>query len=314
MLVGQFLEKPPQTAEVRSFIWEQLKEYPDYQALQKDPCYFSSSALGLRSPLNLPDMDLAVQYLQTAITQKQSICVVGDRDVDGVSSTALLVSFLQKNHQGKLTYIVSEDKDDYGLSGNVLQKTIASQAALVILLDMGSSNGPEIELLIEKIDCRAIVLDHHILHDRIPDTDCCALVNPQRNTSQHPGHAGKIATGGLVFKLLFAFALSHTREWQRIYLLDTKEGLAAFRCGHYLATFSSIEAYSSWEKTTYPDKQDKQSAWECIHLQGLESDPYHFSPEEKAKAWQAPDYGGKLLLAKTIANRPRLRDLHTFLS
>ena len=306
-------------------LWQELKQQPAYQQSLKDPCYFSTNALGLRSPLNLPDIEKAVDCLHEALASQTRICVVGDRDVDGISSTALIGSFLREKHLGERTELwVSDDGDDYGLSGEMFERVRASQAKLVILLDMGSSHGPEIETL-AKEGKKIIVLDHHQLHDRVPDPRLCAFINPQRNKEEHPGHGGKIATVGLVFKLLFAYALSHISDWNRIYLLPLSNKWHAFRCGHHLHSFACnstkqnisaqrqlvLSTWQSWQQENLSQSgSDKNKQWEAVILQKDEVDQanaYNFLEKEWQLMSQNIDHASRLLLAYTIESRPRLR-------
>lgn len=80
------------------WILETLMQLPEFRHLQ-DPEYFSLDFSGVHSPLLLPDMELAVLFLKEAMEKKQTILIVGDRDVDGVSSTALIGMFLRHHFQ-----------------------------------------------------------------------------------------------------------------------------------------------------------------------------------------------------------------------
>ena len=319
----------PEQFESLPFFGKQLKNHPDYQKLFQDPCSFAEGALGLRSPLNLPDIERAIDYLQQALDEHWQICIVGDRDVDGVSSTALLGKFIKEKHKAKLELIVSDDGDDYGLSGEVFSKVQAmDKRTLLILLDMGTSHGPEVSTLVKE-GKRVIILDHHQLHEAVPDSAICAFVNPQRNREQHPGHQGKIATVGLVFKFLFAFALSYINDWRRVYLIEIKGELHGFRCGLALGAHSSMAKWLAWEQKRLAQKDTKES-WEYILLEpngdasgngatsnsngagdakgaGVYAGAYRFSAGEWLKIKKDPDYASRALLAQIIESRPRLR-------
>ena len=314
-------------------LWEQLKSHPDYQGIFQDPCSFAEGALGLRSPLNLPDIEMALDFLQGALDEKQQICIVGDRDVDGVSSTALLGRFIQTKHKGKLELLVSDEGDDYGLSGNLFDRVQAMEkGTLLILLDMGTSHGREVKTLVKQ-GKDVIILDHHQLHDSVPDSKLCAFVNPQRNKKEHPAHQGKIATVGLVFKFLFAFALSHIRDWRRVYLIEIGDKLYGFRCGWCLGARSSQVEWEAWEKERCSQKKEKED-WEYLMLEeGVAEEDgfgakalnpeqasiqkkeekhksngnrYSFSHGEWLKIKKDPDYAGRVLLAKIVESRTRL--------
>lgn len=184
-------------------------------------------------------MDRAVAFLREAVLAEGRITVVGDRDVDGVSSTALVGSFLQRICQPeKVILRVSSAGDDYGLSGDFYQDLKGSESALFIFLDMGTSNGPEIAELVAG-GARAIVLDHHQLGGRVPEGEGVAFVNPMLDAARFE-HDGKIATVGLAFKFLAGYALSFTAEWNRFELimgLSNKGWL--FRAGAFMGAFAN---------------------------------------------------------------------------
>ncbi|MCB1317530.1 MAG: DHH family phosphoesterase, partial [Leptospiraceae bacterium] len=283
-----------------------LLQDPAYRHLIDDPDAFSPEITGLHSPLLLPAMEQAVAYLHLAISSRAHIVVIGDRDVDGVSSTATMGNFLKEQHVtggGSLEMIVSDEGDDYGLSGGVFERALNSGAGLIILLDMGTSNGPEIEQLHAQ-GILTIVLDHHQLHERTANPEHCAFVNPMRSPEdERLEHAGKIATAGLVFKFLLGYALSHTKDWYRAYTLESEtDQLLAYRCGQFLGEFSSPSAVEHFlaEQNT----QSNQNAWEVLPLERH----YRITPETRLRILENPRSNGKYILAAVISGRPRLRE------
>ncbi len=291
------------TAEkLRNEFLDELSRHPDFSEILSED-FFATDVEGIHSPLLLPDLEKAVTLLRQAIDNKETVLVAGDRDVDGVASTALLSSFLRENHEkmgGKLSMKVSDQGDDYGLSGNFFEEILTGPAGLIILLDMGTSNGPEIKQLLDA-GKQVIILDHHQIHDRTVDDLRCAFVNPMR-MEEKLEHEGKIATVGLVFKLLLGFALSHTKEWRIIHyvVLDSdpekqlEEGKAAghaFRCGSYLGKFDSIE--------------NLKSLSEYEGFEFLPVDPV--TAYDDISLWN-PHREGKKILSRLIRARPRLRE------
>lgn len=223
---------------------ESLKANSAYEHLN-DPDFFVEYPV-MHSPLSLPGMALAVQYLDDAIQKQSPILLVGDRDVDGVTSTALLHRFLDQRTGPEVALVdtlVSSEGDDYGLAGSFLDRIIASRAPLVILMDMGSAHLSEIQQVLDA-GKRVIVLDHHVISDPqgIP---YCAFINPRLLPyCESLEHRGKIATVGLVYKLLIAYALSHTALWNRVEILASKDGsYNLYRTGAFL--HSSVDPSSS---------------------------------------------------------------------
>lgn len=214
---------------------ETLRNHPDYNHLN-DPDFFVDYPV-MHSPLSLPGMALAVEYLENTLKSRENMLLVGDRDVDGVSSTALLQRFLIQRSgedQNRVETVVSSDGDDYGLSGEFLQRILSSQAALVILMDMGSAHLDEIRMILES-GKNVIVIDHHVISDEM-DLPNCAFINPRLLPYRESlEHQGKIATVGLVYKLIIAYALYHTGLWNRIEILRQDDGsYQLYRAGAYL--------------------------------------------------------------------------------
>ena len=222
---------------------EALKSHPAYQHL-KDPDFFVEYPV-MHSPLALPGMWRAVDYLEQALGNKQSILLVGDRDVDGVTSTALLHRFLDERSgpdSGLVQTLVSSEGDDYGLAGSFLERILNSSASLIVLMDMGSAHLEEIQQVLDA-GKRVIVLDHHVIShpERIPD---CAFINPRLLPyCDNLEHQGKIATVGLVYKLLIAYALFHTSLWNRLEVLLSDDGsYNLYRTGAFLHSSANPES------------------------------------------------------------------------
>ncbi|HNL01309.1 MAG TPA: DHHA1 domain-containing protein [Leptospiraceae bacterium] len=283
-----------------------LLGHPDYSGA-RDPFYFSRAIRSLRSPLDLPDMEKGIAMLRSVIEAQGHVLVVGDRDVDGVSSAALLANFLRDQHAkrgGGLEIRVSDLGDDYGLSGELFENVRDGKADLVILLDMGSSHGPEIHELIAA-GKKVIVLDHHQVSDRRPSHDLCAFINPQLNAEVHENE-GKIPTVGLAFKFLFGYALSHIAEWNNHSLVDLSflfsenanagARFAVYRCGCLVESGENISG---------------------AHLRPLDADGMAFLKHERERILQSEKPVvtiGSLLLSRIVETRPRLLDFLMSLS
>ncbi|MCR9144942.1 MAG: DHHA1 domain-containing protein [bacterium] len=288
--------------------------HPDYAAARQDPHFFDPGPGCFHSPLLIPGMEEAVEILRATIESRGRMLVLGDRDVDGVSSTALLGNFLRDRHEkkgGGLELVVSDDGDDYGLSGDLFDRIREGDADLVILLDMGSSHGPEVNQLLER-GKQVIILDHHQLHDRIPEAalDGLAFVNPCRDADVVCAleHDGKIATVGLVFKLLLAYGLSFTKEWQRAFYYPDAVGgaVSAYRCGCFLGRFVDLAA----GQAAFPDLEwcDLTESYALaagdleFFTPGIDAEPAADRQLFDARGLTA----GKIVLGYMIRSRPRL--------
>ena len=96
-------------------------------------------------PSLLLDMDQAVERVIVAIQNKQNIMILGDYDVDGITSTALMVKYLRLLGVNPKYYIPNRFSDGYGVSKNAISKAIENQSELVIAVDSGTNSINEIE-------------------------------------------------------------------------------------------------------------------------------------------------------------------------
>ena len=158
----------------------------------------------LADPFLLPNMAAAVARLFLARDRAEPLVIFGDYDVDGVTSTALLVEVLQALGWSVHYYLPHRMDEGYGLSQegveNCLQKF---PVTLLLAVDCGSTAVQTIDWLRQRgID--VLVLDHHQVSTPAPDA--VALVNPQLSTlnSQLSTPFTELCSVGLAFKLAHA--------------------------------------------------------------------------------------------------------------
>lgn len=157
----------------------------------------------LPDPLNLKDMEKAVERLQRAIEAREKIIVWGDYDVDGATSSALLYRFFKTLNVPITLYIPDRIKEGYGPNTAGVQKFIREGYTVMVTVDCGTTSFEALEAA-EGMD--VIVLDHHVSEVKLPRV--YALVNPNRldedpSTTQTLGHLAAI---GITF--LCAVALN----------------------------------------------------------------------------------------------------------
>jgi single-stranded-DNA-specific exonuclease len=161
--------------------------------------FFRPSIEQLHDPFLLPDMERVVGRIRMAIDAKEKITVYGDYDVDGITSTAVLVRFLRR--QGALCdyYLPNRLTEGYGMSREGVDVIAARGSSLVITVDCGITGGTAIAHAFEQ-GIEVIVTDHHEPHDGLPPA--FAVVNPKVGGYPDPALAGV----GVVLKLLQAMA------------------------------------------------------------------------------------------------------------
>ena len=141
--------------------------------------YLESGLNYLHSPFYFTDMEEAVERILSAQEEKESIAIFGDRDADGITSTALLAKELRSMGIEVFTHLPQGD-DPYGLTMNAVEAIREEGASLVITVDCGISCNAEIDAL-NQAGIDVIVVDHHIAGEELPDA--LALINPNGASS-----------------------------------------------------------------------------------------------------------------------------------
>jgi single-stranded-DNA-specific exonuclease len=131
----------------------------------------------------LPDIQHALDVVTEAIKNKTEICVWGDFDVDGQTSTTLLVEALQELGASVRYYIPDRERESHGLHLGALRTLLAEGVGLVLTCDTGVT-GHKAVTFIRESGAQVIITDHHDLPPELPDAD--AVVNPKRLPTSHP--------------------------------------------------------------------------------------------------------------------------------
>lgn len=138
--------------------------------------FLSPSVANLPDPSRLKGFDQAVEVISTAIKEKRKIGIVGDYDVDGVTSVAQFVRTLQSASAPHQYWIPNRFKDGYGISDRIVQELIDSGCKVAVLFDNGTHAHKQIENL-KAHGIEVVVFDHHEVGEALPD---CILVNPRQ--------------------------------------------------------------------------------------------------------------------------------------
>ncbi len=140
----------------------------------------------------------AAERLVLAAERKERIAILGDYDVDGVSSTAMLVHFLRRLGADPAYFVPRRLEEGYGLSMAALDRVLAeANPNLFVALDCGTNSKPEVDRLLAA-GVEVIVVDHHVAKDQ---RATCTLVNPRVNDAEDAPWQS-LCTAGLVFKLI----------------------------------------------------------------------------------------------------------------
>lgn len=152
------------------------------------------------SPLELPDMEKGVQRILHALHNKEKIGVWGDFDVDGQTSTAILVSTLREVGADCTYHIPVRGPETHGIGLKALKEFIADGIQVILTCDTGISAHESIAYA-QSTGIDVVVTDHHLLPETLPPAH--ALINPHRLPAAHP--LSTLPGAGIAYK--FAEAL-----------------------------------------------------------------------------------------------------------
>lgn len=172
----------------------------------------------LPDPAHLLDMDKAVARIITAIKTGEPIAIFGDYDVDGATSTTLLMEYFTHLGVTAIPYIPDRMKEGYGPSVSGFQTLIDRGAKLIITVDCGTlAHAPISHARQQGVD--VIVIDHHASDGHLPEA--YAIVNPNRADETSPHR--HLAAVGVTFLLLVALNKALREVMNRESLVVSKQ-------------------------------------------------------------------------------------------
>ena len=165
--------------------------------------YLETDIIYQHSPFECDDVYTAIDRIESAIEEEENVLIFGDRDVDGVTGSAILYRGLRKLGLKNLSVRLPEGDEPYGMTEETVREILDKEYTLVITVDNGISAVSEIEML-EKSGVDVIVLDHHIPGDELPGA--VALFDPKVAGSGYPfdGLSGCAVAAKMIWALAFA--------------------------------------------------------------------------------------------------------------
>lgn len=139
----------------------------------------------------------AVERIIAAIEREEKILIFGDYDVDGVTSTSMMMICLL-NAKAKVNFFLPHrQKDGYGISAKIVERAAKSGYKLIITVDNGIT-AFEAAQRAQELGVDLIITDHHKPHGHLPPA--CAIIDPQQADCAYPF---KLLAGvGVSFKIL----------------------------------------------------------------------------------------------------------------
>ena len=170
----------------------------------------------LHDPSLMLGMDLAVERLVRAIRAGERIVIHGDYDVDGMSSTAVLLRTIRRLGGNAIPFIPRRIEDGYDLTMAGVNAAIAAAAKVLVTCDCGTNALAPVEAA-----CNAgidvIITDHHLPSGPLPL--CLALLNPKQDGCEYPDK--DLAAVGIAFKLALALTRAMGASEDEVYrMLD----------------------------------------------------------------------------------------------
>ncbi|RAP27167.1 single-stranded-DNA-specific exonuclease RecJ [Candidatus Marinamargulisbacteria bacterium SCGC AG-333-B06] len=163
------------------------------------------------------------RMIKACIDNNKPIFIYGDYDVDGMTSTAMMVKCLT-TLGGIVRYkLPHRFKDGYGLNKGIVELIKEEECGLFITLDCGITNVEEIKLIKKETHVDVIIIDHHQIPDPAPNAD----ITFNSKNPDTPLPLQDLCTAGLVYKLVSYIQTQDSRIEEPYYLLLSAIGTVA---------------------------------------------------------------------------------------
>ncbi|MBQ1228880.1 MAG: DHH family phosphoesterase, partial [Firmicutes bacterium] len=140
--------------------------------------FLSDKPQRTHSPFLLEDIEEGAQLIIEEAAKGSRICIYGDYDADGITSTSLMMSVLgHLTSEEKLGYYIpSRFEEGYGLNMEAVKFIADSGYDMIVTVDCGSVSAEEVAYA-QELGLKILVTDHHNITDRMAG---CLLINPKR--------------------------------------------------------------------------------------------------------------------------------------
>lgn len=174
---------------------------------KKANLYLEPKLAHLRDPFELPKLKESVIRISQAIEKKEAILIIGDYDVDGITSTVILKKTFNELELRAAYVIPRRNEEGYGLTSEILNRGLKlGKFQLVIALDCGTNSLKEAEE-IHGLGIDLIIVDHHQAKGELPVNSI--ILNPHLHKDNGEPWR-QMSTAGLVFKLIHGL-IKHLR-------------------------------------------------------------------------------------------------------
>lgn len=188
----------------------------DVEGMGNIRTYLHGTLADIPEPWIMKDVKKAVKILQKKISSGVKIRIIGDYDIDGVTSTYILLTGFKRLGARVDTYIPDRIKDGYGMHSQLIQKALEDQVDTIVTCDNGIAASREIEQA-KAAGMTVIVTDHHEIPYRdtekgrewiIPPAD--AVINPKQTDCTYPNKnlCGAVVAWKLIWALYETYGIS----------------------------------------------------------------------------------------------------------
>lgn len=162
-----------------------------------DSYLFTTFDRDVAHPSRLKDAQKAVDRILAAIKNKEKILICGDYDVDGITSSAMMMTCLLPLNAQINYFLPHRVRDGYGLSVKTVERAAQNNYKVLITVDNGIT-AFDAALKAQQLGIDLIITDHHRPHTTVPTA--YALINPHQTDCTYPYK--KLAGVGVTFKII----------------------------------------------------------------------------------------------------------------
>ena len=182
-------------------------------SLEEAKNFFRPNLDLLHDPFLMKDMLKVVERIN--ISKSKKIMILGDYDVDGTTSTAMLFKYFHSRGFNVSYYIPDRYQEGYGVSIESIEYATANNISLIITVDCGIKAISQVDLAKSKgID--VVVCDHHLPGEELPRA--YGIINPKQSSCNYPFK--DLCGCGIAFKLITAHNLISENQCDVFEFLD----------------------------------------------------------------------------------------------
>ena len=172
----------------------------EVDSLKKAQNFFRPDINLLHDPFLMKDMKKVVEKIQNL--KEHRIMILGDYDVDGTTSTAMLYIYLKNMGYDLLYYIPDRYEEGYGVSEKAIEYAEINKVSLIITVDCGIKAIHQVDLSNSK-NIDVVICDHHLPGEQIPNA--FGILNPKQENCNYPFK--ELCGCGIAYKLITAHNL-----------------------------------------------------------------------------------------------------------